>query len=171
MSGSNCHFLTCIQVSQEADGLVFPSLSEISTVYCDPHSRDPSKLRPRLSAQKPRPLGFGQCGDPLPDLPTDPCQLALTSPGFPTLTAQSPTFRPLRVLKCSSPPPKHSLVSTSSSVPKPLPVLTLIPLLQLVHMSWGPNTPASPNSYFEASHLHFRVLRALPGSLIHLVGK
>ena len=89
-------------------GLVFPSLSEFSTVYCDPHSRDPSKLRPRLSAQKPRPLGFGQHGDPLPDLPTEPCQLALTSPGFPTLTAQSPTFRPLRVLG-APPHPQNTL--------------------------------------------------------------
>ena len=41
MSSSNCCFLTCIQISQEADqvGLVFPSLSEFSTVYCDPHTQ------------------------------------------------------------------------------------------------------------------------------------
>ena len=32
----NC-FLTCIQVSQEAAKMVFPSLSESSTVCCDPH--------------------------------------------------------------------------------------------------------------------------------------
>ena len=38
MSSSNCCFLTCIQISQEA-GQVFPSLSEFSTVYCDPHSQ------------------------------------------------------------------------------------------------------------------------------------
>ena len=39
MSGSNCCFLTYIQVSQEAGQVVwyFPSLSEFSTVYCDPH--------------------------------------------------------------------------------------------------------------------------------------
>ena len=36
MSSSNCCFLTCIEISQEG-GLVFPSLSEFSTVYCDPH--------------------------------------------------------------------------------------------------------------------------------------
>jgi len=41
MSSSNCCFLTCIQVSQEtgSSGLVFPSLSEFSNVYCDPHSQ------------------------------------------------------------------------------------------------------------------------------------
>ena len=39
MSGSNCCFLTCIQISQEAGGLVFPSLEEFSTVCCDPHSQ------------------------------------------------------------------------------------------------------------------------------------
>ena len=33
MSRSNCCFLTCLQVSQEAGGLVFPSLSELSTVF------------------------------------------------------------------------------------------------------------------------------------------
>ena len=38
MSGSNCCFLTCIQVSQET-GLVFPSLSEFPTICCDPHSQ------------------------------------------------------------------------------------------------------------------------------------
>ena len=34
-------FLTCIQISQEyrPGGLVFPSLSEFSTVYCDPPSQ------------------------------------------------------------------------------------------------------------------------------------
>ena len=32
MSSSNCCFFTCIQISQEV-GLVFPSLSEFSTVY------------------------------------------------------------------------------------------------------------------------------------------
>ena len=39
MSSANFCFLTCIQVSQEgrSGGLVFPSLSEFSTVYCDPH--------------------------------------------------------------------------------------------------------------------------------------
>ena len=37
MSGFNCCFLTCIQVSQET-GLVFPSLSEFSTICCDPQS-------------------------------------------------------------------------------------------------------------------------------------
>ena len=36
MSSSNCCFLTCIQISQEAGQLVFPSLEEFSTVYCDP---------------------------------------------------------------------------------------------------------------------------------------
>ena len=37
MSSSNCCFLTCIQVSQEArQGTGIPSLSEFSTVYCDP---------------------------------------------------------------------------------------------------------------------------------------
>ena len=39
MSSSNCCFLTCIQVSQEAGQAVFPSLSEFSTVYCGPHSQ------------------------------------------------------------------------------------------------------------------------------------
>ena len=39
MSSSNCCFLTCIQVSQEAGGLLFPSLSGFSTFYCDPHSQ------------------------------------------------------------------------------------------------------------------------------------
>ena len=36
---SNCCFLTCIQISQEAGkvGLVFSSLEEFSTVYCNPH--------------------------------------------------------------------------------------------------------------------------------------
>ena len=39
MYSSNCCFLTCIKISQEArsGGLVFPSLEEISTVCCDPH--------------------------------------------------------------------------------------------------------------------------------------
>src|SRR5574342_9880 len=38
MSSSNCCFLTCIQVSRgRSGGLVFPSLSEFSTVYCDPN--------------------------------------------------------------------------------------------------------------------------------------
>ena len=38
MSGSNCCFSTCIQVSQEAGkaGLVFPSFEEFSTVCFDP---------------------------------------------------------------------------------------------------------------------------------------
>ena len=40
MSSSNSCFLTCIQVSQEADQVVWYShLSEFSTVYCDPHSQ------------------------------------------------------------------------------------------------------------------------------------
>ena len=41
MSSFNCCFLTCIQVSQEAGQVVWPdpSLSEFSTVYCDPHSQ------------------------------------------------------------------------------------------------------------------------------------
>ena len=34
MSSSNCCFLTCIQSSQEAGGLVFPCLEEFCTVYC-----------------------------------------------------------------------------------------------------------------------------------------
>ena len=38
MSGSNCCFLTSIQIPQE-EGLVFPSLEEFSTVCCDPHSQ------------------------------------------------------------------------------------------------------------------------------------
>ena len=38
VSSSNCCFLTCIQVSQEAGGLVFPSLSKFSTVCGDPHN-------------------------------------------------------------------------------------------------------------------------------------
>ena len=39
MSSSNCCFLTCIQISQEAgqSGLVFLSLEEFSTVCCDPY--------------------------------------------------------------------------------------------------------------------------------------
>ena len=39
MSSSNCCFLTCIQVSQEADQVVwsFPSLEEFSTVCYDSH--------------------------------------------------------------------------------------------------------------------------------------
>ena len=37
---SNCCFLTCIQISQEADKVVWYShLSEFSTVYCDPYSQ------------------------------------------------------------------------------------------------------------------------------------
>ena len=40
MSSSNCCFLTCISFSRgRSGGLVFPSLSEFSTVYCDPHSQ------------------------------------------------------------------------------------------------------------------------------------
>ena len=41
MPRSNCCFPTCIQISQEAGqgGLVVPSLSEFSTVCCDPHSQ------------------------------------------------------------------------------------------------------------------------------------
>ena len=39
MSSSNCCFLICIQVSQEAGQVVWYShLSEFSTVYCDSHS-------------------------------------------------------------------------------------------------------------------------------------
>ena len=38
MSSSNCCFLTCIQISQEVDQVVwFPSLSEFSRVCCGPH--------------------------------------------------------------------------------------------------------------------------------------
>ena len=36
MSGSNCCFLTCIQISQQA-GQVFSSLEEFSTIHCDLH--------------------------------------------------------------------------------------------------------------------------------------
>ena len=37
---SNCCFLTCIQVSQETDKVVwFPSLEEFSTICCDLHSQ------------------------------------------------------------------------------------------------------------------------------------
>ena len=41
MSGSNCCFLTCIQISQEAGSgsLVFPSLQEFPTVCCNSHSQ------------------------------------------------------------------------------------------------------------------------------------
>ena len=40
MSSSNCCFLTCVQISQEAGQAVWYShLSEFSTVYCDPHSQ------------------------------------------------------------------------------------------------------------------------------------
>ena len=40
MSSSNCCFLTCIQVSQEAGQVVwYFHLSEFSIVYCDPHSQ------------------------------------------------------------------------------------------------------------------------------------
>ena len=40
MSSSNCCFLTCTGFSRgRSDDLVFPSLSEFSTVYCDPHSQ------------------------------------------------------------------------------------------------------------------------------------
>ena len=41
MSSSNCCFLTYIHISHEADHLVWysQSLSEFSTVYCDPHSQ------------------------------------------------------------------------------------------------------------------------------------
>ena len=38
MSSPNCCFLTCIQISQEAGVLIFPSLSEFPTV-CDSHSK------------------------------------------------------------------------------------------------------------------------------------
>ena len=39
-SSSNCCFLTCIDFSRgRLGGLIFPSLSEFSTVYCDPHSQ------------------------------------------------------------------------------------------------------------------------------------
>ena len=39
MSGSNCFFLTCIQVSQEAGKVVWYShlLKNFSTVCCEPH--------------------------------------------------------------------------------------------------------------------------------------
>ena len=37
MSRANCCFLTCVQISQEAGQVVWYSLSEFSTVYCDPH--------------------------------------------------------------------------------------------------------------------------------------
>ena len=40
MSSSNCSFLTCIGFSRgRSSGLVFPSLSEFPTVYCDPHTQ------------------------------------------------------------------------------------------------------------------------------------
>ena len=40
MSSSNCCFLTCIQISQEAGQVVWYSHpSEFSTFYCDPHSQ------------------------------------------------------------------------------------------------------------------------------------
>ena len=43
MSSSNCCFLTCIQISQKSGcrsrDLVFPTLYEFPTVYCDPHSQ------------------------------------------------------------------------------------------------------------------------------------
>ena len=41
MSDSNCFFLICIQISQEAGkgGLVFPPLEKIFTVCCDPQSQ------------------------------------------------------------------------------------------------------------------------------------
>ena len=41
MSSSNCCFLTCIQISQEAGkgGLVVPSFEEFSIVCCDLHSQ------------------------------------------------------------------------------------------------------------------------------------
>ena len=41
MSSSNCCFLTCIRISQETGSgdLVLPSLSELSTVCCDPQSK------------------------------------------------------------------------------------------------------------------------------------
>ena len=41
MSSSNCCFLTCILVFSRgrSGALVFPSLSEVSTVYCDPHNQ------------------------------------------------------------------------------------------------------------------------------------
>ena len=38
MSSSNCCFLTCFSRGRSG-GLVFPSLSEFSTVYCDAHSQ------------------------------------------------------------------------------------------------------------------------------------
>ena len=38
MSSSNCCFLTGFSRGRSG-GLVFPSLSEFSTVYCDPHSK------------------------------------------------------------------------------------------------------------------------------------
>ena len=39
-SSSKCCFLTCIQISQEAGQVVWYShLSEVSTVYCDPHNQ------------------------------------------------------------------------------------------------------------------------------------
>ena len=38
ISSSNCCFLNCIQISEEAGQVVlFPSLEEFSTVFCDPH--------------------------------------------------------------------------------------------------------------------------------------
>ena len=39
MSSSNCGFLTCKQISQEAGQVVWPPLEEFSTVCCDPHSQ------------------------------------------------------------------------------------------------------------------------------------
>ena len=40
MSSSNCCFLTCIQISQQADQVVWYShLFQSFPVYCDPHSQ------------------------------------------------------------------------------------------------------------------------------------
>ena len=40
MSSSNCCFLTCIQITQEADQVVWYShLFQNFPVYCDPHSQ------------------------------------------------------------------------------------------------------------------------------------
>ena len=37
--GSNCCFLNCIQISEEAGQVAYFHLWEFSTVYCDPHSQ------------------------------------------------------------------------------------------------------------------------------------
>ena len=62
MSNSNCCFLTCIQVSQEAGQVVWYShLFQNFPVYCDPHSQkeESEKVGLKLNIQKTKIMASG----------------------------------------------------------------------------------------------------------------